>query len=322
MSSQINVNESQSNLILPHISWGAIAGGTLIAFALFFLFTLLSSVVGIAVMDFENGISLTASTWSTGIWLFASYSIAVGVGAYTAARLSGSVTSFSGVASGLVVWSIISLLTVSSIANGISFMASKSANAVASLVPANYSAFQNLDVQIGMDDLSYRQIENSIEQIAAPEVKEAVRSEYVQIKATVRDVVIAAAINPNRVERGLERIQMQLQSSKDRLANLATEDKIKNIIEKNSDLSESQVNRMAKNWEREINEISQRLDTTIPRLRNEVQQAQEEIVQEADMIKNDIATTLAVLFGVLLMGLILSGFVGRAGSQAARITVV
>jgi hypothetical protein len=322
MSTHVNINESQQNLILPHISWGAIAGGTLIAFTIFSLFTLLSSVIGIAVMDFENGISLTASTWATGSWLLASYSIAVGVGSYIAARLSGSVTRFSGVVSGLVVWSIISLLTVGSITNSIGFMASKSASAVASIVPNDYSAFEMLGEQIGMDDMSFKEVENSINEIEAPELKQAVRTEYTKIKSTVKNVVIAAAINPNQVEQGIQKVQAQLERSKNKMANLASEEKLKEVIEKNSDLSEQEVNRMARNWEMKVTQISQRLDTAIPRLRSEIRQAQEELTEQADIIKNEIAITLAVLFGVLLTGLIISGFVGSAGVSSAKVSIV
>jgi hypothetical protein len=322
MSTQVNVSESPNNLILPHISWGAIAGGTLIAFTVFSLFTLLSSIIGIAVMDFENGISLTASTWATGLWLFASYSIAVGVGSYIAARLSGNVTRFSGIISGLVVWSIISLLTVGSISNGIGFMASKSANALSSITSNSYSAFENLDVQIGMDDLSFQEIEKEINEIEAPELKAAIETEYVKIKSTVKNVVIAAAINPDKVESGLEKVQAQLTDSKNIIANLATEERIKEIIETNTELSEPEVNRMAKNWEMKITQISQRLDNAIPRLRNELQQAQEELVVKADEVKNEIAVTLTVLFGILLAGLILSGFIGSAGVSSAKVTIL
>lgn len=322
MPNQLNVNQSRENLILPTISWGAIIAGTLISLSVFFLFTLLSSAIGIAIMDFENGISLTATSWSTGIWLLLSFSIAVATGSYIAARVSGSISSFSGIVSGLVVWSIISIFTVGSIVNGVGFMASKSADAVSAIVPNDFSVIEKLDVNLGMDNLSFQEIEKTIEKIEAPQVKQVVKTEFTLIKSTVSNVARNVAFNPDNLDSGVEKIKSQLLISKNRLRDLLDENKIKEIVSQNSNMSEAEINKVATNWEEKIDELSNRLENAIPEIKGEMMQAQEDLTEGADSIKNDIATTLAILFAVLLVGLILSAFVGRAGTKAARVHIV
>ncbi len=103
--------ESASTAQRPVISWGAIFGGWLFAYAFALLLYLLGAAAGITSLAAINNWS-NAVTFGTGLWMIAAWVIATFTGAYFAGRLSGAASTGSGMMHGMLVWALSGLMTI------------------------------------------------------------------------------------------------------------------------------------------------------------------------------------------------------------------
>lgn len=323
MNTSVNVNSMDKDVILSHVSWGSVIAGALIATSTFFMLILLSSALGMSIMDFEDGVSLAATTWINGIWLLLSSLISVACGAYVAGRLSENVSSYAGMISGILVWALLSIVSITLIAKRITYTLSASVDAVVQLVPDQFPDLGNISVDLNLDEILMKDIERKIEEIKAPELKMAIKQEYGQLKNTAKQVGESMLYNPSNLERGINRLETQVKSSAKRMDRLLTDEKIKEIVAaNNSELSEAEVKNIANNWKAKIDKISQSLDQKLPQLKERLKEFKAEAVEKADEIKNGIALSLGVLFLMMIIGLITSIFAGKAGVRASKITVL
>ena len=96
------------------ISWGAVFGGVVLAFAISLLLALLGVGIGLTTIDPQQaGGTPSAASLGIGaaIWWMVSTLIAMVVGGYTAARLAGVTARGDGVLHGLITWAFSLLLT-------------------------------------------------------------------------------------------------------------------------------------------------------------------------------------------------------------------
>ncbi|MBV8614888.1 MAG: hypothetical protein JOY66_14150 [Acetobacteraceae bacterium] len=93
------------------VSWQALFAGVILAVAVQLLLTTLGVGVGLGLVGPTTGDAPDASSIGigAGVWWFVSNLVALGIGGYAAAWLSGVTTRFDGVLHGLITWGIATL---------------------------------------------------------------------------------------------------------------------------------------------------------------------------------------------------------------------
>lgn len=99
------------------ISWGAIFGGAVAAFALWLLLYAFGLAVGLTTIDASDTGSLRPSGIFTGIWALISPLVALFVGGYVAGRSAGVATRGEGASHGLIMWGLTTLIGAFLVAN-------------------------------------------------------------------------------------------------------------------------------------------------------------------------------------------------------------
>lgn len=137
--------DATAPVLLRRVSWGAVIAGAFVAMAVGALLTVLGIAIGATTVDTVARDTPAAGTLSLmgGIWVTFTGMLAMGIGGYVAARLSGTASHQDGILHGLTVWALALILgavvTASSIAN-ITGLAARSAGAVAGGVATGVGA--------------------------------------------------------------------------------------------------------------------------------------------------------------------------------------
>jgi hypothetical protein len=108
------------------ISWGAVLAGGIVAAAIAAMLNILGAAIGATTVDAVGRASPGAASFGIGaaIWLVVANTIALAVGGYTAARLSGTSDDTDGVLHGLAVWAIAFLVSAVLLGNLVAGLAS------------------------------------------------------------------------------------------------------------------------------------------------------------------------------------------------------
>ena len=122
--------------LAPRVSWGAIMAGAVVAVTIGFMLNILGAAIGVSTVDAVEGDTPAASTFGIGaaIWLLVATLIGLGVGGYTAARLSGTADKTDASLHGVGVWAIGFLLSAVLLGNLAAGAASSVASAASNLV--------------------------------------------------------------------------------------------------------------------------------------------------------------------------------------------
>jgi hypothetical protein len=128
------------------ISWGAIFAGAVLTLVVQIMLSLLGVGIGLATLDPAGNGSPDASTLGSagGIWTIVTVLIATFVGAYAAARLSGSREKTDGVLHGIVTWATSTLVIVYLLTSGVSAVIGGTFGALGSSISGITSAATSL----------------------------------------------------------------------------------------------------------------------------------------------------------------------------------
>lgn len=118
------------------ISWGAIFAGAVIALAIGLMLNVLGAAVGATMVDATTNQTPQASTLGigAGLWLLVSNLIGLAIGAYAAARLSGTADGTDGTLHGMAVWGTTFLISAVILGNAIAGLASTAVTGASSVV--------------------------------------------------------------------------------------------------------------------------------------------------------------------------------------------
>ena len=117
-------------------SWGAVLAGAVVALMIGLMLNALGAGIGATTVDAAARSSPSASSFGIGaaIWLLVSNLIGLAVGAYVAARLSGTADNTDGTLHGLAVWGTTFLISAVLLGNLVSGIASTTASGASSLL--------------------------------------------------------------------------------------------------------------------------------------------------------------------------------------------
>lgn len=201
----------------PLLSWGAVIGGWLFAYAVAMLLYLFGAAVGLtsasAINELNAGITI-----GTGIWMITAWIIATFLGSILAGRLAGMGSKSSGVMHGMLVWALSGIMTL--------FIGAAQATAVTAMGAT--TAAQALQTGQGA---------------AIPQQVSQAFSE--QVKAEVSEVVArgpeAGNVNQQEIRQAIERLDAGTLTRVGMLLVRGNEQEARNVLSDNTGLSDQQI---------------------------------------------------------------------------------
>lgn len=193
------------------ISWGAIFAGLFVALGVQMLLGFLGAAIGLAVLNPADPATFTIGA---GIWLIISGIVSLFVGGWIAGRLSGEPAGLDRAINGLVVWGVVTLVslyivtatTVSVVSGAFGLVGSALATAgqaVAGVAPDVAKAVQE---QIGGPELQNlrNQAEQLLEQatdtLQSPEARQELQQELEVIYSAFSQLVMEGEMPPPKKE--------------------------------------------------------------------------------------------------------------------------
>jgi hypothetical protein len=118
------------------ISWGAVLAGALLALAITTTLNVLGAAIGMGSIDLTERDGPSAATFGIagGVWVLVAHLLALAVGGWVAARLSGTIDRGDGALHGLAVWAFAFLISAMVLGNVVSGIASSATSGLASIV--------------------------------------------------------------------------------------------------------------------------------------------------------------------------------------------
>jgi len=308
------INDTQTisqrnNTVLERFSWSAILAGVFITLGIFLSLLTLGLSLGLAVMSFEGGISLTASTWFSSIWLVLSFLSALAFATYCTARLSSRGSYISGVLNGLTVWAVTSVFIFYAATKGSAQIIASSGHVVAEqLKDIAGPVMSNLGTG-SLEDINLEYFEEAYKDINAPELKLSIKKEMKTLKREAQKAVREILKSPNTAQTSLTTLKSSANESFSRLRTKYDKEKIAGIIARNSELSQEEVERAATEWEIKLNNLAEELEEFFTKV-------EKEAIEAANAAKNSVATTSFLMFLFLCLGFFVSLY---SSSRASKV---
>jgi hypothetical protein len=232
---------------LRRISWGAVLAGAAIVIAVHVSLSLLGLGIGLSTVDPAAGDTPRAASFGigAGIWWVVSNLIALVIGGYVAARLSGMPLRGDGIIHGLLTWAVTLLITIYLLTTSVGSIVGGAFNIVGNAVSTlGQGVAEAVPQAVDAAGISPEQIQEQAEQLLRPEQPgqlsaEQARSELVdalrqmvtgseQEAAQAREraaAIIAqqAGISPEEANQRLDQLQAEVQQRTEKAATQATE---------------------------------------------------------------------------------------------------
>ena len=231
---------------LRRISWGAVLAGTAVVLAVHLLLSLLGIGIGLTTVDPGAGGTPEASSLGigAGIWWVVSNLIALVIGGYVAAHLSGMPARDDGIIHGVLTWAVSLLLTLYLLTSAVGTVVGGAFNVVGSTLSAAGEGIAQAAPEVAeATGFSPEQLEQRVEEILRPAEPgslspEAARSELVSAlqqvvtggenaeQARERGIAIIAqqaGIDPQEATARVDQLQAEVEQAADQAAQTATQ---------------------------------------------------------------------------------------------------
>lgn len=296
----ISEDTKYTHLNASRFTWSAIIGGIVITLAMFMMFMMLGLSLGLAVMDFRDGISLKASGWFSSLWTLLSFVVSLGLGTYSSSLLSGSTTHLSRILNGLTVWAVVSLMMMYGLGKGSTQIVAKTGKAVSNQLE-NLSESIPADVlgQSQLPNINFDSLKKAYNNIEAPELKKSLEEEINILSQKAQNALKETLVQPDKLKQNINELKL---SAKDSVTHLESEydrDEIAAIISKNTELSEVEAQKAAEEWQMTLQKLSHEMEDVINK-------AEVEVIEMANSTKNAAAFSSFFMFMVLVLGFLAS----------------
>ena len=232
---------------LRRISWGAVLAGAAIVIAVHVSLSLLGFGIGLSTVDPAAGDTPQAGSFGigAGIWWVVSNLIALFIGGYVAARLSGMPVRGDGIIHGVLTWAVTLLITIYLLTTSVGSLVGGAFNVVGNTISTlGQGVAEAVPQAADAAGISPEQIQEQAEQLLRPEEPgqlsaEQARSELVdalrqmatgseQEAAQARERAAAliaqqAGISPDEANQRLDQLQAEVQQRADQATAQATE---------------------------------------------------------------------------------------------------
>jgi hypothetical protein len=232
---------------LRRISWGAVFAGAAIVVAVHVSLSLLGFGVGMSTVDPAAGDAPQASSIGigAGVWWVISNLIALVIGGYVAARLSGMPVRGDGVIHGVLTWAVTLLITIYLLTTSVGSLVGGAFNVVGNTISGvGQSVAEAVPEVADAAGISAEQIQEQAEQLLRREQPGAMSAEQARTElvdalrqmatgseqeaAQAREhaaTIIAqqAGISPEEANQRLDQLQAEVQQRTEQAATQATE---------------------------------------------------------------------------------------------------
>jgi hypothetical protein len=157
---------------LRRISWGAVLAGAVIVIAVHLSLSLLGLGIGLSTIDPAAGDTPGATSFGlgAGIWWVVSNLIALIIGGYVAARLSGMPVRGDGIIHGVLTWAVTLLITIYLLTTGVGTLIGGAFNVVGNAVSTlGQGVAQAVPPALEAAGVSPEQIQQQADELLRPE---------------------------------------------------------------------------------------------------------------------------------------------------------
>ncbi len=325
-----------------NLSWGAVIAGTVTFFAVFMLFSLITTAIGLGTFDPTDAQAMSGVGTGMAIWTVISILVSLFAGGFVA----GLAARKTGMLHGFLTWGLSTILVFVLLTSAASSAMGAIGNAIGSITGAVGSAVQSaagtagdaadgalkgIEDQISIDT---DQLSEESKQILRDTEVEELQPEYIQgeLDAAKEDVKQAAkdlAVNPENSDQIIDDLSNSIQARIDNITKEVDRDAVKNSVAKNTDMTDAEADEAVDNAiegvEKAQAEAEKKLEEAKVKVQNakaEAEQMVEEGKEKADSATNKASGAAVVLFIGLLIGAALSSFAGILGSAKTKGTIV
>ncbi|MBZ9728382.1 hypothetical protein LB467_01670 [Salegentibacter sp. JZCK2] len=311
-------------------SWGAIFAGALTALAVAFLLNLLGLGIGLSSINpMTESDPLAGLGTGTIIWWGLSNLAALFVGGMVAGRMSGFTSGADGGLHGFLAWALYAVVTFYFLTSTVGSIMSGLGNTVSSLFGGDNS--QQITVQVDEAEqqsqekanLTLEKVKQEVLQVvstaerydvlpedATEETRESISETDSKVKGLIRSMDIEEFFNDLEFDINEEGgLEINLEGDGEYLK----KEELKEYLTQNSDLSETEIDRMVQNWEQQIEEAINDAEEFYA-------DAKQKAVEFSDKFTDAVGTFSIIAFGVLLLGALAGFFGGTFGSPEYTVT--
>ncbi|MFO8147635.1 MAG: hypothetical protein R6U03_09625 [Gillisia sp.] len=311
-------------------SWGAIFAGALTALAVAFLLNLLGLGIGLSSINpLTESDPLSGLGIGTIIWLGLSNLAALFLGGMVAGRMSGFSSKADGGIHGFLAWALYAVVTFYFLTSTIGFIMSGLGNAVSGIFGSDSS--QQITVQVDKAEqqsqekatLALDEVKREVLQIistaerydvlpegATEETRETISQTGSQVKGLVKSMDLEEFFNDLEFDIN-ENGELEINLEGD--GEYLKKDELKEYLTQNSDLTETEIDRMIQNWE-------ERIENAVNDAEALYADAKQKALELSDKISDAVGTFSIIAFGVLLLGALAGYFGGSLGSPEYTVT--
>lgn len=221
----------------PNISWGAVFGGWIFAYAFALLLYLAGAAAGLTTMSALNKFSMGV-TIGTGIWMGVAWIVATWCGAYFAGRLCGRTDKGTGALHGMIVWGLSGVMTLLMASLQIGAAASAGANAVQGIAKAGASAAQGAGQLSGQ---AGQAAQNAQSNGITSQITQQIRS---QVRQNVGQAAQNAGVNPNNLDQAIQQLDDQTLGSVASALLAGNTQQAKQTLSQRTSLSDADLDRL------------------------------------------------------------------------------
>lgn len=324
------------------ISWGSIIAGLFTVIAVSTLLSLLGTSIGLGMFDPQSSNPFDGVGMAVILWAVLSFVVSLFLGGYVAGRLAantGAIHGFLVWATTLVIYSLFTAilgLGAIKIAGNIASTAGSAAGNIASATASTVgqgasltgkmvgNLFSGVDIDV---DLNKIDTKNNIQEILQKTGIETLQPDYLQKQLTqsakdVKNAIKQIALNPNDAENTITNLNKDLKNRMDKITADVDKDSVVDAIEKNSDMSRQEAQKMVDNYlaarENIQLTVKERLDDAqkaLEKAKDEYQQFIEKAKEQADLVASEVAKLSLWAFIALLIGLVSSTVGGSLGTR-------
>jgi len=326
------------------ISWRSVIAGVVTAIAISILLSLLSTSIGLFMLDPLDEVPLAGIGAAVGIWSILILLISMIAGGYVAGRLAG----IHGMAHGFLVWGtslILAILVGACVTAGALNMATNTLGAVSSVAgnaiaqsddgPASGTSVLTNPVQRLFGGLRFQpaplkgydvpqNVRNALARSGIKELQPGyLQTQMDDIRNELGKAVKNIVKSPQNTEQTVNQLSSQLKKQASLIGQPVNRNDLVKIFTDNSNMSRGEAEQAADQYAYALNNAKAQAKQSVERLEQNLQRAAQDwkemkpmVIEAAQEATNAAARSALISFFVSLIAAILCCFAGAWGSRA------
>ncbi len=315
--------------LLKRISWGAIFAGLVVALVIQMLFSLLGMGIGLgSINPATSNNPFSGLGTAAAVWMGLSALIALFLGGWVTARMSGSLRGMNGFLHSIVMWGLVTLASVYFVTTAMGALLSGAAGAIgksvamlgrgaAEVAPQATDTIKNklqeqgitldnvmneakvLLSQTGKPELQPQQIQQDINQA---------QNQAAQATTPTAGSQVTQAQTPEAVQQELRQAIQKLVAGGTEKINAADRQAVVNILTARTNMNQAEAEKTVDGWVQKYRELAQAAE-----------QAKQKALKTTENAMDSLSSAGIWLFVLLLLEAFAAGLGGWLGSRGSSI---